>query len=560
MITWLQTSFTRHHRVLLAALLGLTIVSFVFFGAWSGVRGSKRPSPFLGVDLNSQRESAPYEDFIRFSGAFFPDHIAGLDLKTVVLLKHLADTAQIPDPSPEQIRKLLESCIPSLSDPAKLNQWLADGVADISIKLGIRPEDAQTRFNNFLVTFCRLKKVQDVLAGPGYALPFDGVISWLADTTLWTIETATLSASTFSPKIPTPDDALNRYFDENKETFRLPPVVSASYAVFSPIAEDSASVPAPSDPELRAYAHNNAQDIKIPGFDIKRLDEFLKSNRADLEKSWRIVKTRDNLAGRISALLADKLPIEDIAKPDRITSFLSDNGSVETPLPPFDKDTVPSTLPIPAVLLGNALKLSPEIWHSDVYPLPDKVVVFFHKRTVPSRIPEFAEAREKITAAFSAKEKQRLFSEHARLVGEQLRKAAAAGKTLAQSAPSFALSLENLPPFTFASLPEKFSGVSNFLKMELNSIPEGGVTFLPLNSDNFLYVRLLKKGTPSLDTGKAEIQLRTKEAALNAAQFTLIGDPKDVRKPIGILQELRIHAEPRSNRAAPSPSDSPNES
>jgi peptidyl-prolyl cis-trans isomerase D len=547
MLTWIQTSFGKHHRVLLGALLGITIVSFVFFGAWSGAQGARRAKTFLGVDLNSQKQMESYLDFAFFDSVIGTGLAQG-DSKTAILLKHLADTAQIPDPTPEQAKKFFETL--SKSAP-NLQGGLAAVVEAASNRLGIRPEAAALRFERFLFTLWRVQAVKTILAGPGFAVPYGSALQWRAETTRWTVETATLPAASFSPQIPAPEDTLKTYFAENKENFRLPPVVHASYALFSPSPEDIAAVTeTPTDEQLKAYVFNNFQNIKIPGFDLFKLDEQLKTHRAELEKSWRAAQARDRLAGRISTLMALQLPVSDEpANPDHISSVLSANGSAETPLPAFDKDSIPQNLPVPGTLLGNVLKLTSEIWRSDVYPLPDKVVVFFHKKTDPSRLPEFAEVREKVTAAYLAQEKKRLFAEHSARIGKQLREAAAAGKNFAQTARDLGLSTEEIPPFTFPESPEKFNTTS--LLPELNRLAEGEITPVLKNGEDTFYARLVKKDAPPFDLNAPEVQTRTAQNALTFAQLTLEGytPPNNSGETFGgrvsgLLLELRLLAEP----------------
>ncbi|MDR2844789.1 MAG: peptidyl-prolyl cis-trans isomerase [Puniceicoccales bacterium] len=512
MITWIQTSFGRHHKLLLGALLGITIISFVFFGAWSSASGSGRHGQvFLGVDLHSSRACEPYTDILQLAGGRADEQ----SLKSVILLTHLADAVQIPSPTETQFKKYIETSL-GTNDAAKRQFH-----QQVQTILGVSPEVATSRIVRYFQTRWRIEQAQEYLKGPGYVLPFEAALLWRTQETQWTIAVATLDGTAFKPAIEVTEDALKAFFDEHKADFTIPPRVTADYALFSPSEADIAAVTtAPTDAELSKYAKENAQNF--PGLDVKKIDEEIKTRRAELEKGWRVAQTRDYLAGRISSLLAEQLPFDEVApNAEKIKQVLANAGAVVATAPSFDKNDVPKELPVPANILANALKLTSETWRSDVYPLTSNVVVFFHKQTEPAYIPTLEKVREKVVAAYTQHEKKRLFVLHSADIGKQLRGAVAEGKTFAETATALGLKVKDYPGFKISqeAFPIELLPVANSLVTELRVTDVGAVTAVLRDGIDARYAYIAKKDEPKLDANAPEIQDITKQIAAQSDAF-----------------------------------------
>ncbi|MDR2862357.1 MAG: peptidyl-prolyl cis-trans isomerase [Puniceicoccales bacterium] len=507
MITWLQTSLGKHHKTLLGLLLGVTIVSFVFFGAWSNAHPERGAKLFFGVDLNSARASEPYSDFAVLSALLEGRRATDDGIHLGILFSYLADTAQIPAPSPEKLKKSVEE---SFGGEESLRSKWALFVGEVQRLLGTSgaQENVLPRIERYFSMRWRIQQVQERLLGPGYSLPFESALEWRAQNTQWTLDTATLSAASFSPKIEPDEAALKGYFEKNKESFRIAPRITVNYAAFTPSAADQAAVTATATvDQLRNFALENAQSI--PGFDLAKLDEQLKSDagRVSLEASWREAQVRDVLVARVSMLLAEKLPVEEEAPPaEKIKQVLEPAGAALTPVGAFDETSVPTTLPVSPGILANALSLSAEKWRSDIYPSGAGVVVFFHQKTDPARIPAFEEVREKVNTGFLRAEKSRLFSEHTRTVRDQLGSAIAGGKKFAEAAQALGLTVKSHPAFKPGSPPSELSPVRDALFAELPALSAGDLAPVLRNGADALYVRIDKKETPELDLNAPEIQ------------------------------------------------------
>jgi hypothetical protein len=547
MITWIQTSFQKHHKLALGTLLGITIVSFVFFGAWSGAGGARPKSSFLGVDTRSQREIEPYRDIAV---------VLQKDPVECILGKHLADAAQIPTPTDAQAAAFVgdfrffygrlltpriaagipETELPKLNAEQRKN-FLDALTARIAASIeGATPPAAKKAAAGRLVAAIkqawRIEEATKLLAGPEYAPPFEATLQWRVLNTTWTLETATLDAAGFKPEIPTPDDKLRPFFDARAETFRIPPFVEVACAVFPTDKRDrdAASSDAPPERDLRAFILNNkdALALEITGLDTAKLDEQLDASKPDnkraaILKAWNDSRARDALAGRISEAL-EKLSLDDPFSEERVAKFTAANGGKLSSVPAFNSNSIPKTAPVPADLLRHALTLTTEQWRSSVYPAKNgQVVVFFLKNTKPSRIPEFAEVREKVAAEYTAAEKARLFAELATTTGAKIREAVKDGKKFTDAAKTLGLKTDAPKPFKPDNVPADLQPLGRQLWREAAIVAVGEITPVLRAGDKAVFVHVVKRDTPAPDANDPTLKYFATNNARRAAEFTLSG-------------------------------------
>ena len=305
MITWLQTSFGKHHKLVLGLLLGVTIISFVFFGAWSGV-GSMRSAKFLGVNLNSSREMERYSNIFALQYGQVPHSNFGYTQEGQYLIfsLHLADTLQIPNPNTDQLREFLGTIFGGQENIAAK---VAEQTQQASRNLHINEQQAKARLEQVYNDIWRLRRAQEILSGPGYALHSEAASFWKERNTDWTIEAASLASDSFQPAIQPTEEQLQTYFESNKQKYELPPEVSLSYVIFP--AANAASVGKPSDEELRQFAMANAQHIA--GFDFTKIDESIAAHREAILQRWTHEQTGLRSASAASNFLAEELPFAE---------------------------------------------------------------------------------------------------------------------------------------------------------------------------------------------------------------------------------------------------------
>ncbi len=523
MITWLQTSFGRHHKLVLGLLLGVTIISFVFFDAWSGV-GSMRATKFLGVNLNSPRQLERYSNIFALQYGQVPQGNFGYteEGQFLIFSLHLADTLQIPNPNTAQLREFLGTIYGGQENIATK---VAEQVQAASRIFGVNEQQAKSRLEQVYNDIWRLQRAEEILSGPGHALNSEAVSLWKERNTDWTIEAASLGSDSFQPAIQPTEEQLQTYFESHKQSYELPPEVALSYVIFP--AADAAGFAAPSDAELRQFAMANAQQIE--GFDFTKIDESIAAHRDAILQRWTQEQTGLRAASAASNFLAEELPFAEKAEENptsaEIDQKLAARQLRRAPIPAFSKNNVPQELPVPADILRQGLNLSTLQWRSDAFAFGDKAVVLFHEKATPARLPELAEVRAQVAADFSAQERTRLFAEHVVAQGKILRETVAQGGKFAETAQSLGFVVKPYPAFRIATMPSDFYGVAAQFFTSLAETPVGGVTPLLRNQQSATFVHVLQKTEAPLgDSNAAEIAQIQAALASQAATTTWQGN------------------------------------
>ncbi|MDR2513097.1 MAG: peptidyl-prolyl cis-trans isomerase [Puniceicoccales bacterium] len=530
MIIWIQTNLGKHHKVLLGTLLGITIVSFVFFGTWSRAGKGAGNSTYLGVDFSSSRDCAPYRDLALLEGVGREGRISADALRMLVFNVHLANVVQIPAPTAEQLKTYLDS--KQSLDTSGGNFRIVSTRERVPALLDLLQENASgsreeatRRLENALAESWRISRVNELLTGPGFAVPYEAALLWRGQNTEWTLETASFDGAQFNPAIEVPEEALKIYFENQKEDFRIPHFVRASYAIFKPTPKDAESTPVePTDGELRKHLYDNAQTI--PGLDLSKLDEQIKTRRAEFAQSWRDLQINERLAGRISSLLNEQFPFDEVrASEERVAKFLKDEGATSGTLPAFNENNIPENLPLPSAYLQHALKLNKETWRSDVYVLAkgEGAVVFFLQEVQPARIPSLDEVREKVVAAWRAQERERLLSERATTLERQLRTALASGKKFTDITKELGLTTKHFPAFKPAAAPEELLLIGPDIWHELSLTQTGHITRYFRKGTEVTYILVEARKEPLIDLKAPEILSLAEQGARRAANRSLSG-------------------------------------
>ena len=85
-------------------------------------------------------------------------------------------------------------------------------------------------------------------------------------------------------------------------------------------------------------------------------------------------------------------------------------------------------------LLPGALSLSAANWRTGAIPYGKEAFVFIYDESIPSRLPELAEVRERVGADWAAAETDRRFAESASRKAAEIAAAVKAGKSFADAA------------------------------------------------------------------------------------------------------------------------------
>lgn len=485
MIGFFQNTMAKHHRLMFGLLLVIIVVSFVFYtgsGSAMDLLGFRKSPEVCGVKLND-REAEIYRSAVLLTNG---RNISESQFRTAlvqrVVLEHLADTYQIPNPSQEEFDAFTKQFF-----------GLKDGETLDPTRFGLEAETLKT----ILIQTYRIFSLQTVLAGAPAAFDADIVLRWQELNTQWTLDTASLDLDkiTVTPKA---DDAeLEKFFADNAERYRIAPMVKLAYAVVTPTQEMREKIGNPSDAELKMFMR--MQDRTLT--DDKVATDVLAQNRAAWVKRWREDRLSLQVASSTSDMLADKLP-QDLVSPDLPTfaESVKTAGLELKNIEPFPQNEIPANAPIPeAVLRDVATSLNSTLWRTDAIPLGENALVVVFLGSEPSRIPALSEIRERVTADWLEAEKDSLRFDRAREIGATLRKDVAAGKAFDASAKALGMTTKHESAVTMQNVPAELQAVSYALFESLKSTPANTVSDILYAGDTAYFILPIKKEVPVLD-------------------------------------------------------------
>ncbi|MBR5621657.1 MAG: hypothetical protein IKW49_00530 [Opitutales bacterium] len=493
MIGFFQNTMAKHHRLMFGLLLVVIVVSFVFYtgsGSAMDLLGFRKSPEVCGVKLND-REAEIYRTAVLLtSGRDISESQFRTALVQRVVLEHLADTYQVPNPSQEAFDAFTKQFF-GLKDGEVLDPK--------RFGLNIDPETLKT----ILVQTCRIAELQNIFAGSPAALDADIVLRWQELNTQWELESAKLSLAALKVEPKASEADLEKYFAANAENYRIAPMVKLAYAVVQPSAEMRAKIGEPTDAELKLFIR--MQDRKLS--DDKAVTDALAKERAAWVKRWKDDRLSLQVASSTSDMLADKLP-QELISPDmpEFAENVKAAGLELKTLPAFPQDAVPAKAPIPeAVLREVATSLNSTLWRTDAIPHGENALVVVFLGSDPSRIPALSEIREQVTADWLEAEKDSLRFDRARELGAQLRKDVAAGKPFADAAKALGMTATKpAAAVTMQNVPADLQVVSYALFESLKSTPLNTVSDILYAGDVAYFVRPSQKTIPELDKNSKE--------------------------------------------------------
>jgi peptidyl-prolyl cis-trans isomerase D len=523
MISWIQRSFQHHFRTVFGVLLAVTIISFIFtIGAAPGI-GRAGPKTlrqqFFGYDLSRQGASDQLFTDASLSVQFQAGFTALSSLDSTQLQQYgfqraaalaLANQLKIPAPTKDD----LTAFIKSLRAFAGVDgQFDASRYAAFRDNLKTNPRLSEGDISRVLNEDVRILRLQQLLAGPGYALPGEVRDQLVRADSMWDIAVATDSYTAFKPEIPGNEDALKRFFDDNAFRYDVPPRVGIDYVEFR--TADFLGAVTVSDADVRAYYDDNRQ--RFPRPEAKKaegdnkplqLDAAAKNNpdadfaavRLQVEQALKLER-----AGRLATKTAADLIVaiyEQRLKPGMpaFDDFLTNSKLTARRVAPFYRETVPPELGWTPQIVEQALQLAADRPVSDALPAAAGSIVLFWRETLPTYRPELAQAREHVLADYKENERRKLFVEFGRTVRSQLEARLKAGDPFDKAAAAVAdaqskLEVKTYPAFIRREPPKDIDPV---VFSALERLNQGQVSDMLLTEDQGFFVYVKEKKLPDL--------------------------------------------------------------
>lgn len=521
MITWIQKYFQHHFRTVFIVLLGLIIVAFVFtIGAQGSGRADRHSveRPFFGYNLNLQSDQqklfgdANLSLSLRFGGMMLgqipPEQIQNFAFSRAATLD-MADRWHFPAASTDELKKQIETLRAFAGQDGKFDPAAYTRFRD---NLKASPRGTSVTEADVLRVISddiRADKVQKLLSGPGYVLPYEVKNYLVEEDTTWTVATATADYAAFKPDIKPTDAELTAFFEQSGGRYDVPPKVVVSTIDFSGLSlipsitvtdaevrafydANPARFPKPVDPAKPATPAPAVAPAVDPAADFAAV-------RAQVESALKLERAQKAAAKRASDV-ALALHNSGAKTPAAVDLFLAKENLVTRTLPPFAREAAPLELSGSPEVAAEAFRLNKDRLTSDALATPTGAVILYWKESQPSHKPLFLSVRETVAADYIENERRKRFIDLGRTVKAQLEARLKAGDTMEQAvtaASSAGLKLE-AKAFEPFSRRTRSQGVDQNLINALGRLEKGQVSDMRFSGDKGLFVYVSDKKAPDV--------------------------------------------------------------
>lgn len=534
MISWIQTYFQKHIRLVMFVMLLLIGLPMVFIYSQSSGFGHGdsrvREQKFFNVNLANPEQAQRIVRDGELSARLRFDYGGLQNIQAYALQRvaglALADQLHLPESTAEQVSKYTGTLPAFLNEQGQFDQTAYTRFGD-SVKAAGSPYTIAD-VNRVLHDDARLVELAKVVGGPGYVLPSDVKRQLSLMDSVWTIDVAELDYAGFTPAINPTDEALKKFHDENTFRYAVPARPRLSLVEFK--LTNYAPPSAPNEAELRAFYDANRERFPAPADAEKKdaaalatpaapADDFPKV-RAQVEASL-----RDLAARRLASQAANDLTValferKAALKPNspELAAYLNSLRLSATPVAPFAPNFPPADRAWLASYATQISQLNADRPVSDALPTPDGFVVMLWNEDLPASQPLYVEVRDRVLADYKENEKRRLFIERGNALKAKLQ-AAGSGFTAAAEA-------EKIPVKRYAGfkLSQPPQDIPQPAFEPLLTLAAGQVSDLVASGDKALLVHVQEKKEPDLTSANpryAEVQanLMTRASAARETSY-----------------------------------------
>lgn len=521
MITWLQTSFGKHHKIIFGSLLAVVILAFVLtIGPQSGFmdQGEQQISSrtVFGYDLNSRRDTERLSTKAQISAMLNPDdtRIFRNNIMDYGLARaagvHLANQFGITSPTEEQSKEFIASRGAFQDENGNFSRDRFTSFRDSIINSGRASMDD---VNLVLLEDWRIEQVSKALGGPGFMLPFEALKKYTEDNTRWTVEAATFDFNSFQLETEPVDEELQAFYEINPTRFEEPERIDVLAVEFTQ-ENFIDGIQEPTDVELRAYFEQNkrrfqktppppAEGEEAPATPPETTYEEVQAEVLTAVRNERARK----LAEQAASNFVTRLYRQSIAKDsEAFDTLMAELKGTANDLAPYTRNNPPWSSGIQYQALLSAFNLSEESYFSDIQRTNRGAAILIYQDRLPPYVPAFEEARQKVLTQFVQEERRRLFTERGQELSQQIEDALVTGSTFAEITAELGLEHKSFDTFTGLEVPMELRGTIFEAAMAL--LP-GETTPMVFEQNKGTFVLLLNKEVPeaTLDSEGVKEQL-----------------------------------------------------
>lgn len=544
MISWIQSTFKHHFKLVIFLLVAVMIIPLIFIYSTSGgigrADGEIRERKVFGRDYTTEQQQREFaldgQISLQLSSGqpfFSPEQAEYYAFFRAAKLS-LADQLGIPAPTEKQVVAYIQA-LPGFQgengsfDPQAYTRFL-DNTRN-------NPIYSQSRISRVIAEDWRAERVTEIIGGPGYALDPEIREQLAAADTRWTVHQATLPVKDIKAEGEPTEQELQQWFDLNSARYRNPPSIQLSVVDF-PAERYRASVPQPTDDDIVKFFESRKSTYATPAAENAEGEAAVVPTEPKLEDVRdRVIadimqQRANNAAAKAASDFAYALFDKNIERgTPAFDALLAQFATRLNPMPPLAITPQSASNPV----AREAMTLSEDKPISDPVVFgPGALVLFFDGRTEASDAL-FSAVRERVLADVQQDRRARAIVARGEEIRAKLAAAVEAGTPFPEAAKAAGLEVKSWEGFTRRELPEDFD---RSVMARMVDQPAGEVSPMTVQGDqgSFLFVAERKEPVVTSDDPNYADARRAimSETARIAAQITLSNMVREERIAAGI--------------------------
>lgn len=537
MISWLQTNFQKHFRVLFIVLLGVIIVAFVFtIGAAPGIgdgRNQDRNIQFFGNEFSTDSQRQEF-----FNAAYYSALLTGAPLNQDQLTQyafnraaalHLADLHNIPGPNSEQLTEHIQQ-LGMFQGPDQT--FSREAYVRFRDEIRASGNISEGALSLIIADDYRVNKVFDGLSSPGFVLESEVIQDLVLDQTVWSVNVAEYDFANFSPEIDYSEEKLEAFYVQNSFRYASPTRRTISFVEFE--ALDHIAEVEVTEESLQDYFARNSYKYKKtveappsedpeaePAAPITEPATFEESRDQvefdfKLEEAKKIGQTKaENLA--LALVEADNaMGTTDSLSIDRIESLIEKRGYQTKRTTPFARNETPIGLN----WSQNLIALSFQLTENHIYSQPviegDSTFVLYLESENEEFVPNFKTVEPRVRENYAEDEARRLGSSKGQELADALK--AVDADSFKAEAEARGLKVSEYNEFKRRDTVE---GLDAGLIFSASELEKDGVSDVTIREDKAYIVQVTKKEIPEITRDDEEYTTRMEVLKSNYAQYSV---------------------------------------
>ena len=427
MISWLQTNFQKHFRIMFIVLLVVIVVAFVFTignqGSFGGAdRDEASDRRFFEVSLNTR---AKLERFLQRDpqlASFLGGQRQAVDPYFRAAALHLANLHKVPEPTTAELEAFIKTRPIFLDRAGVFNPQTYSIIID-NFTMGGQATEADIK--RVLVDEFRIEKVRSVLSGPGYTDKEEILEQIREGTATWSVLVATFDTATYTPEVEITEDTLTAYFEANKQRYATPTRRKVRYVEFDP-ANFSEAVTT-TDEQLATYFENNYDRYQpkppepVEGEEPAVVEPVtFEQARSAVRNDYRIDQAVHLAEEKAHDFVLSILDDETPNTPEALSAKAAAFGVELKSTPHFSANERPIGTIWPREAVSQAFLLSPSKFYGEPFKAGDVSVVMFYEEEQPSVLPQLTTVANTVANDYRAQELVKRRAEYAKQLRETL--------------------------------------------------------------------------------------------------------------------------------------------